>query len=311
MEAAGIAFNLDCTGSGGPTVVMDSGLGVPAMGWLLVQQDVQKFTRVCSYDRAGYGWSGAGPEPRTSDTIATELKALLDAAGEKGPYILVAHSFGGYNVRVFADKYPKDVVGMVLVDCSHEDQQSRMPPSLKAFTDEQMKSMKTQKILVPLMVRFGIVRLTAKDETLGKFPKELLQEASYLQRQKKYLDATFSELEYFSKSADEVRATKGLGDMPLVVLTAGKSTEELPPQISKEELKEFQKMWITDLQVKEAHLSTRGKQVVVEDSDHMIPMERPDMVVDAIKEVWTAVTAPAAAAPATVANAGSSSKKPN
>jgi len=129
-EFGNMSLNLNCYGEGSPTVVLDAGLGVPAHGWKPVQPAVAKFARVCSYDRAGYGWSDAGPMPRTSSEIAKELHALLAAAGEKPPYILVGHSFGGFNVRVFNGAYPNDVAGMVLVDASHEDQESIIPKSL-------------------------------------------------------------------------------------------------------------------------------------------------------------------------------------
>src|SRR5262249_13950340 len=110
----GVSLSMNFTGEaapGGPTVVLDSGLGVPAVGWDFVQPEVAKSLRVCSYDRAGYGWSTAGPMPRTSGEIAKELHALLVAAGEKPPYVLVAHSFGGYNVRVYTKGYPAEVAG--------------------------------------------------------------------------------------------------------------------------------------------------------------------------------------------------------
>src|SRR5437762_4837397 len=121
-EFPGVMLNLNCVGQGTPTGILDSGLGVPAAGWDLVLPEVAKFARVCSYDRAGHGWSSAGPMPRTSEQIAKELHALLAASGERGPYVLVAHSFGGYNVRVYTSKYPADVAGLALVDTSHEDQ---------------------------------------------------------------------------------------------------------------------------------------------------------------------------------------------
>ncbi len=114
-----LSLNIDCRGQGNPTVILDSGLGVPAIGWNPVQTEVAKFTRVCSYDRAGYGWSGATSAPRTTSEIVKELHALVEASGEKGPFILVGHSFGGYNVRVYNGQYPNDVAGMVLVEASH------------------------------------------------------------------------------------------------------------------------------------------------------------------------------------------------
>src|SRR5215469_10834443 len=158
-EFPGVSLNLNCVGQGSPTVILDSGLGVPAAGWDLVMPDVAKFARVCSYDRAGYGWSSAGPMPRTSDEIVKELHVLLAASDEKGPYVLVAHSFGGYNVRVYADKYPADVAGLVLVDTSHEDQEKSMPPSLQKLTRDQAKQLDAQRRLMPILIFFGIARL--------------------------------------------------------------------------------------------------------------------------------------------------------
>lgn len=289
----GVSLNLNCVGQGTPTVILDSGLGVPAAGWDLVMPDVARFARVCSYDRAGYGWSSAGPMPRTSEQIVKELHALLAASGGKGPYVLVGHSFGGYNVRVYTEKYPADVAGLVLVDTSHEDQEQFLPPSLKKLTQEQVQQMGSEKRLMPILIFFGIARLTADDEGGSKLSKEFRDKMKYLQLQTKFLDAAFSELQTFSQSADEVRRTGNLGDRPLVVLTAGKDpeAEDLPKGVSVAEMREFRKIWVNDLQVRQARLSTRGKQIVVPDSTHMIPLERPDTVVNAIHEVCDAVKA--------------------
>ena len=289
FQVGSVALNMDCTGSGGPTVIFDSGLGVPANGWILVQPEVAKFTRVCSYDRAGYAWSGESSGPRTSDQVAKELKDLLTASGEKGPYILVGHSFGGYNVRVFADMYPADVVGVVLVDASHEDQENYLPPSLKAFSDQNTKELKKQEWLGPIMIRLGIMRMTAKPDVAGKLSKDQIGEIFYAQSQPKFVKAIAEEMLHFTQSAAQVRATHGLGDRPLIVLTAGKLLAEgpLPPGVTQKDLDDFHQVWMNDLQVKESHLSTRGKQIVVSDSSHMIPMERPDTIVSAIHEVWS------------------------
>jgi len=292
-EFPGVSLNLHCVGQGSPTVILESGLGVPAAGWDLVMPDVAKFTRVCSYDRAGYGWSSAGPMPQTTDEIVKELHALLAAAGEKGPYVLVAHSFGGYNVRVYADKYPADVAGLVLVDTSHEDQEQMMPPSLQKLTEEQVKQLDSQRRLMPILIFFGIARLTAGDESDSKLSKDFRDKMKYLELQTKFIDAAFSEIKSFSQSAEEVRRTGNLGDRPLVVLTAGKDMDakDLPKGVSSEEMREFRKTWVNDLQLRQTRLSTHGKQIVVPDSTHMIPMERPDAVVAAIRDVCDAVRA--------------------
>ena len=126
------SMHLYCIGSGSPTVVLDAGLGVLSLTWAPVQKRVAKTTRVCSYDRAGYAWSDSAPTPRTSQNIAANLHTLLANAGEKPPFVLVGHSFGGYNVRVFAHEHKAEVVGLVLVDSSHEEQSSRIPPAVLA-----------------------------------------------------------------------------------------------------------------------------------------------------------------------------------
>jgi len=213
-----LALSIDCRGQGGPTVVLDSGLGVPAVGWNPVQTEVAKFARVCSYDRAGYGWSGASSAPRTSLEIVKELHALLEAANEKGPYILVGHSFGGYNVRVYNGQYPNDVAGMVLVDASHEDQVARMSAPLQAFMKKTTEDMQRQVKLAPLLIRFGVVRFSQRNQ--GEAPgvsKEFGQEMLYLQMQPKFIYASTGEMGLFSESAEQVRAAGNLGDKPLVV----------------------------------------------------------------------------------------------
>lgn len=292
-EFAKVSLNLDCSGLGGPTVILDSGLGVPAVGWKFVQADVAKFARVCSYDRAGYGWSSAGAMPRTSLQIATELHALLAAAGEKGPYVIVGHSFGGYNVRVYAGQYPADVAGMVLVDASHEDQVARMPAALKAFQEKELASQKWQLRLAPLMIHLGVARLMANDEGADSLPKDFRDEIKYLQLQGKFLDATASEFGTFEQSAQQVREAGRLGDKPLIALSAGKDPDAkmLPPGFPVKEFNEFHEIWLKELQVKESQLSSRGKQIIVPDSTHMIPFERPDAVAAAIREVWDAAKA--------------------
>ena len=115
--------------------------------WLRVRPEIAKFTRVCSYDRAGYGWSDASPAPRTSAQSAKELKELLTSAGERELYILVGHSFGGYNVRMFNKLYPSDVAGMILVDAEHPDEEVRQKelqdtfsPSIKATIEKRKQA---------------------------------------------------------------------------------------------------------------------------------------------------------------------------
>src|SRR5438874_2816633 len=121
VDAGGFRLNLYCMGSGSPTVVFDSGWGDWAPAWSKVQPEIAKFTRACSYDRAGTGFSEPGPMPRTSVRIAEELRTALHRAGLGGPYIRVGSAFGGDNVRTFADLYMDEVAGLVLDDADSED----------------------------------------------------------------------------------------------------------------------------------------------------------------------------------------------
>src|SRR5437763_9389381 len=122
VDIGGYRLHINCTGTGSPTVILDAGLGGTSLDWSKVQPAVAHFTRVCSYDRAGYGWSDTGPGPRTSQQIVKELHLLLVHAQINGPYVLVGHSVGGLNMRLYAYRYPQEVAGMVLLDSTSEHQ---------------------------------------------------------------------------------------------------------------------------------------------------------------------------------------------
>ena len=164
----GHKMHIDCTGQGSPAVILESGLGDTYLSWRKVQPQIAQLTRVCSYDRAGIGYSDTGSRPRTSKVMAEELHALLLAAGIAPPYILVGHSLGGYNVRLYASLYRNEVAGMVLVDASHPDQDNRFPLELKNMEGTWLREAEFLEYTMP----FGIPRL------MGLCEEEPMQRAA-------------------------------------------------------------------------------------------------------------------------------------
>jgi len=253
----------------------------------MVQPEVAKFSRVCSYDRAGYGWSDSGPEPRSSLQIAHELKQLLQAAGEKGPYVLVGHSMGGYDIRVYTGQYPNDVAGMVLVDASHEDQELRAPESIRKWSQGYRKHPGWKKLEYFFQLHLGWTRLTADRDAPEFWPKAFREEENFLMHLTKHQFATINEDQVFSTlSAAQVRNAGNLGDRPLIVLTATRQ-DDISPEVPRKDAQAEEDLWVHQLQPELARLSTHSKQIVV-DSSHEMPTEHPEVVISAIHEVWLA-----------------------
>lgn len=277
VDVGGYRLKINCAGRGSPTVLLESGLGDVLSEWRPVQLQISTFTRVCSYDRAGYGESDAGPLPRTSLQISRELHALLQNAGEHPPYILVGHSFGGYNVRVFNGEFRNEVVGMVLADSPQEDQYELLPLAWRRFGVGLLSRWQGQAEWMPAQITFGIARL--------RFRKALGPDG-YLILQSKYLKARASELKEIQTSAEQARASGTLGNKPLLVLAATQQDEVLRNALSQEDFTRFQELWVRTLQPRLAKLSTRGKQITISDVGHDIPTQRPEAIVDAVRQIY-------------------------
>lgn len=219
VDVGGRKLKINCTGAGSPTVVLEAGLGDNSREWTAVQPEIAKFSRVCSYDRAGYGGSDPGSMPRTSDRIADELHALLQRAGETPPFLLVGHSFGGYNVRVFNGKFPGEVAGLVLVDASQEDQYGALPAGWDRISAALLKRYQRQAFWAPLLIDFGIARLILWSQGAA--------DDSYLFLQSKCLRTRANERENMRTSAEQARAADHIADKPLIVLTAGANSDAI------------------------------------------------------------------------------------
>ncbi len=289
VDSGGHRLNINCTGTGSPTVILEAGLGDLASEWKRVQPEIATFAHVCSYDRAGYGSSDAGPLPRTSAQIAEELHTLLRNAEVAPPFILVGHSFGGYSVRVYNGKYPTEVVGIVLVDATQEDQYELLPPRWKEIGAAQLKRYESQAKFAPLFIDLGIARVMLRARAL-RGAAQGLNETSYLILQSKYLRARASELAAIQISAGQARAAGDFRAKPLIVLTAGRNADEvLRNGLNERDFDRFQRIWVDDLQMRLARLSARAERIIVSDSGHDIPSERPDAIVSAVRKIRAAL----------------------
>jgi pimeloyl-ACP methyl ester carboxylesterase len=270
IDVGGYKMHIDCTGQGTPTVILESGLGDSYVSWHKVQPKIARFTRVCSYDRAGLGYSDSSPRPATSKNIAEELHTLLRNAGISGPLILVGHSMGGFDVRVFASLYRADVAGMVLVDSSHPEQQKRLPAALTNLDATWLREQEFLEFTTP----FGIPRLLGFCDS---DPDVRAAECNFHS-----VHESVAELKAISTSAAQTAATGSLGDMPLVVLShdPSKPQFELPADLDKPVNDTWQQM-----QNELAQLSTAGTHVIAKNSGHYIQLDRPELVVEAVRQV--------------------------
>src|SRR5262245_3259234 len=147
VDVGGYRLHINCTGTGSPTVVIDAGQGDWSTSWGVVQQEVAKTTRICTYDRAGLGWSEAGPLPRDAAEFAKELHTLLQNAGIPGPYVMVGHSLGGASIRVFVSEHASEVAGVVLIESMNPGQASQPHIQAQAQADPQSPPFSLQAAL--------------------------------------------------------------------------------------------------------------------------------------------------------------------
>lgn len=271
-------LQLYCTGIGSPTVIVEPGMGLDWVGWRFVIGGLTPFQRVCVYDRAGYGWSDRGPKPRTALREAEELHALLSNARVAGPYILAAHSFGGYIARIYASRYRASLAGVVLVEPSHEDE----PEEQAASKPDPCHVCRVLNWIPPL----GIQRLKRLKGGYRSLPLDLRSVARCYQA--RYLVASSltqlglerNEFDSLALSKAQVRQAAFPSDLPLRVVTAvysatpaGSTNPRELPYIHRE------------LQLRLAQSSRFGRQVIAARSGHMVPLDEPQLIVDQIRDL--------------------------
>lgn len=275
MDVDGRLMHLHCTGEGSPTVILEGGVPEWSIHWQAVQPEIAKVTRVCSYDRAGYGWSEAGPSPRTAEKIVNELHTLLQNAGEEGPFVYVAHSFWGPAALLYQHTYPDEIAGMILIETWSPDLYTPVPEVIT----QSLPLAQTLKSIAPL----GQVRLVGE---LGIIPLadmlqlKLLPEAMQPAYKAAYYDdnmwsAMYEEYSAMEKSGHQTQNLGSLADLPLVVVQAGiRPADDFP----SDDVWGATQKYLTGL-------STNSQFILVEDSGHFVQLEKPELVADLIRQM--------------------------
>lgn len=284
VDVGGYKMHINCTGQGSPTVILGGGSMENSLFWAGIQPEVARYTRVCSYDRAGSGWSEPSLQPRTATIMAEELHTLLVNAHIEGPYVLVGHSLGGMLMRVYTHNYPDEVVGMILVDSLHEEQIVRLPEIQKRLLQESIGQLRR----LTWLSSTGMMALVPQ-----MFPNPGIPDDAYTQLQattatSEIIETNVAELEVMEASLNEVVALRitSFGDLPLIVLSAGR--KETLPSLSDAENQQRWEEWQA-LQSELVALSSDSKQIIAEQSGHMIQLDQPDLVIDAIREILNAL----------------------
>lgn len=276
----GERMHLYCSGAGSPTLVLESGRGDDFLGWGKVQPALSRATRVCSYDRAGFGWSAPQPGLRDAAHIASQLHELLQQAAIEGPLVLMGHSAGGIYIRAYATRYPHDVAGLVFVDASSPTQDVGMPAAIRALDEHSA----LQVALLKAMIRLGVARAMGMcDQVMPGFEAQagLLKADACIPAQ---INAYQREVDGWSASLLDTARTRTYGDLPILVFSHDPS-QPLPPQlpahVTAAEWRQGNVIW-DRLQQELAQLSTRGHRIIAKGSGHYIQFDRPDVLNSAV-----------------------------
>jgi pimeloyl-ACP methyl ester carboxylesterase len=282
VDSGGRNLHLDCRGDntrGQPTIVLEAGLGESSLTWAGVLPTLAETYRVCAYDRAGYGWSEPAATPPHATAIITDLHTLLQRANEPGPYLLVGHSLGGLYARLFAQRYPAETAGLLLLDPSHEEMTSRLPADWQQYI-RQVNAQAASDLRIPaLLADTGVLalfpQLAPVDPRLPADTQATVRALSGANGNG--FRALAAEIAASEAILGEARTARiiDLGDLPLLVVTAGITPDSIVPA----GLRPFTPTY--DLHQELAAQSTQGQRVVL-NTTHYVQYDAPAQVITAI-----------------------------
>jgi len=264
----GYRMYINCTGSGSPTLVLGAELGGDSVDWGQLQPVLSRTTRVCSWDRAGFGWSQAVPGPQDADHIANELHLLLTKAGVTGPLVLMGHSIAGLYIRDYAVLYPSEVAGLIFVDSSSPFQ--NRSPAMRS------RGLKPPSWLLRLAMIVGVPRLIGMCSYHGNGPDAEFQTMRKEDICRIHYEALSAELRAFDESSGEVGRSHGFGSLPILVFSHD-PLGPVPRRAQPEAVEATQRAW-NEMQENLKTLSTRSRRVIVTGSSHQLFEERPGLV---------------------------------
>lgn len=285
FDIGGYKMHLDCRGENleQPTIILESGAGDNSITWGLVQDELAKHTKVCSYDRSGFGWSERSGKNHGPKQVADELHTLLQVANVKPPYIMVGHSLGGLYVQTYAAIFPQEINSIVLVEPTHEDEISRyaalLPARIKTeYTFGQKFFIGTAKFLIP----FGIPKLITKS-SIETYPQDLQEKYKATLPTNRNIRSNLNDALLLQSYYKEAREIIGhLGAKPLVVMGAGKI--EKPPTWSEEEFTILLKAR-REMLIEISQRSSNGRFVLATESNHFVQWKQPDFVIHQILSI--------------------------